>query len=474
VAASARAPRASRKARGQFFTPTEVAEALLRRAAQDLAEAGESVPRGDVLDPACGDGAFLTAAAVAGWAAPHRLRGRDTDASVLDGPPGAALDVGDGLALDGPFDAVVGNPPFGGRGVRDRPPDALEALGRRLSIHRADPRGELRPGRSVPPRFPVATLFVDRFVAAARPGGVVGLVLPASFLANRRDEGPRAWLLRRVRLVAVDALAPGTFSAAGTRAHTVFVLGVRRPDALPSLDAALTDPPVRLGDGVGRRSVPVAQLLGARRWDPRYHDPRWDAELATVRRPLRPLGEFIAELAYGAIKPGAAPRPAQEGRPAALYVTQRAITDGGIDLEACPRIVAERPWDGPRYRLAPGDLALPRSGAGTLGRNRLTRFDGAPHPAVVDCFTDRVSLRGISSAWVLGFLRSPPGWAQIQRTFNGVGTPNLSFDEIRGLRVPVPTVAEARAAEAAWARVAAGRAPFDALRAVVSGEDSSH
>lgn len=460
-----RAPRSRRKAQGQFFTPAAVAESLLRRASDDLASAGEAVPAGAVLDPACGDGAFLTAAAVAGWATVSRLRGRDTDASVLAGPPGAVLDVGDGLAVEGVFDAVVGNPPYGGRGVRDRPVDALEALGQRFSIHRADRQGVLREQVGVPPRFPIATLFVERFVASTRPGGVLGLVLPASFLANARDAGPRAWLLRRVRLIAIDSLGAGTFAAEGTRAHTAFVLAVRRRDVLGSVADAADDPDVVLGDGA-RRSVPVAALLAARRWDARYHDPSWLAALDAVRRPLRPLGEFVAELCYGAIKPGRAPRIAEDELPA-YYVTQRAIGEGGVKLDACPRIVSEPPWVSPRYRLQSGDLVVPRSGAGTLGKNRMTRFDGANLPAVVDCFTDRLSLAGISSAWVLGFLRGPAGWGQIQRTFNGVGTPNLSFGELRGLQVAIPSAAQAIEAEAIWARVASG-ADFDLLRTFVA------
>jgi predicted RNA methylase len=465
-------PRPRRKARGQFFTPDDIALRLLRRAAEDLQAAGETVPtHGLVLDPACGDGAFLRAAVSTGWASPETLRGVDSDASVLSGPPGADLRTGDGLVAEGTFDAVVGNPPFGGRGVRDRSTAELAALGRSFSIHRVDSRGRLRSGDvGVRPKFPIATLFVERFVRSARPGAVVGLVLPASFLANRRDAGPRAWLLRRVRLVAIDELGDGTFAATGTRANTVFLLGVRRPAVLESLDVAALDRPVRLGRVDGDRFFAVVSKLLTGRWDPRYHDPTWDSVLVGCRRPLKPLGEFIVEITYGAIKPGAAPRPASTGDPTAFYVTQRAVTDAGVNLRACPRIVAERPWDTTRARLTPGDLVVPRSGVGTLGRNRLTRFDGAPLPAVVDCFTDRVVLRGISSAWVLGFLRSERGWSQIRRTFNGVGTPNLSFGEIRSLQVPVPTQAQSTSAEELWTRIAAEDLPFDALRAYVTLE----
>tara|TARA_B100000029_G_C17104098_1_gene789012 strand:- start:35 stop:310 length:276 start_codon:yes stop_codon:yes gene_type:complete len=86
---------------------------------------------------------------------------------------------------------------------------------------------------------------------------------------------------------------------------------------------------------------------------------------------------------------------------------------------------------------------------------------------VVDCFTDRVSLVGISSAWVLGVLRSELGWSQIRRTFNGVGTPNLSFGEIRALQVPVPDDATAVEAERIWAAVGDGTEDIEALRALV-------
>ena len=415
------------------------------------------------MDPACGDGAFLRAAAAVGWAAPEAITGVDVDGAVLAGPVGSNLQTGDGLAPLGTFDAVVGNPPYGGRGVRERSADALVDLGRRYSIHRAGPDGRVGPPKPMPPRFPIATLFVERFVTAARVGGVVALVLPASFLANARDAKARAWLRRRVRLVSIDALGGGVFASTGTRANTAFVVGVRREAETDGVH----DPPVLLGDAGGRRHVPIASIDAGGRWDPRFHDPAWDAPLRTLDRPLVPLGEFVAELAYGGILPGAAPTPDAEG---VHHVTQRAVTDRGIDLSKCPLIRSEAPWDRPRYRLAPGDLCVPRSGVGTLGRNRLTRFDGADRPAVVDCFTDRLSLRGISSAWVLGFLRSPPGWSQIARTFNGVGTPNISFGEIRGLRVPVPRAAEADEAERLWSAIVAGDRPFEDLPTFVGGD----
>ena len=460
-----------RKERGQFFTPEAAADELLAEAEQSLAEAGLALPaEGPVLDPACGGGAFLRAAAARGWAGP--LCGLDLDEGVLDGPAGARLQVTDGLVDPNRHGAraVVANPPFGGRGVRDRSPLQLEALGRDYGIWRADARGRERDDLPIKrlATFEVSTLFVETFVRALRPGGLMATVLPIGFVANGRTARPRAWLLRHLRLLSVSTLGGSTFASTGTRARTVFVVGVRRHVPLVEAEQAAADGPVRLLGGPGdpwERALPVAELLRAGRWDPRYHDPRWSESLERCQLPLRPLGDFVSELTYGGIAPGQRPQLDPTGVP---YVTQRAVRDWGVDLDACPRIRPAEPFARARYRLQPGDLVVPRSGAGSLGRNRLCRWDGEPGGGVVDCFTDRVSLEGISSAWVLGVLRSPLGWHQIQRTFNGVGTPNLSFGEIRALQVPVPTIAMEAEAEALWADIAARRGDVSPLvRAVL-------
>jgi hypothetical protein len=464
--------------RGQFFTPATVAEVLLRDARRDLEQLSLPIlAPGAVLDPACGDGAFLTAALAAGWAStPARLHGLDIDAEVASGPPGASIQVADGLlsaaSLSGRYAAAVGNPPYGGRGVRDLSRPQLQLLGSMFESWRLDREGCARPfvaadlSRLV--RFPIASLFVELFVRAVRPGGVACVLLPESLFCNRREASLRAWLLRHARLVSVTSLPADTFARTGTRARTAFVVLAVRHRPLRRASEAQAGASVllrRYGEG-SVQSVTLGSLQEAQRWDPLYHDPRWQQQIGRCTLPLEPLGSFVETLCYGAIKVGQ--RPAAASRGGSLYVTQRSVRDWGVDLGACPRIESQAPFDTPRYRLQPGDLVVPRCGRGTLGRNRLTRFDGAAEPAVVDCFTDRLSLRGLSSAWVLGALRSPLGWDQIRRTFNGVGTPNLSFAEIRELAVPVPSVAVQQQAESLWADVAARQRPFSDLSDLVS------
>lgn len=128
------------------------------------------------------------------------------------------LRVRDGLA-DAPlfdadaggFDLVVGNPPYG--------------------LGMAGPRkGE-----------PIEATFVRRFVALARQGGGIAVVVPEGIAANARHQGLRDWVLQRVALGAVVGLPPETFAATGTRARTVLLLARKgREDAG---DALLASPP---------------------------------------------------------------------------------------------------------------------------------------------------------------------------------------------------------------------------------------
>jgi len=490
--------RLRRKIDGQYITPTAVAQELGRYAAVDLAEVGHQVPQGGVLDPACGDGVFFEVALRWRWAgSPAECRGVDLDGDVLDGPPGAELSVADGLVDDGRrYGMVIGNPPFGGRGVRERTSEQMRGLARHSEVWRCDKEGRPRRRKGEEPtrieldrlrRYPASSFFAERFVRAARPGGVLAILLPESFFSSSRDAAARAWVLRHARLVSVTSVHGRDFLRSGTRARTAWSVWIRRDEALPrALDAAGIDPAVILRQprdetdhelvaASGSRSfvvrVGVPTLLRHRRFDPRYHDPQWEDPLRSCRLPMQPLGDFVDDIVYGALGRGKKP-VLQEGPGGFVLVGQKAVQDRGVDLSVCPRIVDEKPFVQERYTLRPGDLVVPRSGMGTLGKNKMTRWDGLPpesdaRGAVVDCFDDRVVIRGISSAWVLGVLRTEPGWSQIRRVISGVAQPNLSFTQLRALRMPVPGPEVQAEAERRWGLIAAGEAEFETLRELV-------
>src|SRR4051812_36189315 len=119
---------ARRRELGAFYTPRDVADRLVTI----TLEGAPAAPL--VCDPACGDGAFLLAAAAAladrggprDLPARDLLGGADIAPVAVEAPrtaigdwtgtsPGAPLIAGDGLAArgwGGRFDVVVGNPPF--------------------------------------------------------------------------------------------------------------------------------------------------------------------------------------------------------------------------------------------------------------------------------------------------------------------------------------------------------------------------
>jgi SAM-dependent methyltransferase len=188
------AAHAARKHRGAFATPPELVELLVAGTLPPL-RPGQRVT---VLDPACGDGRFLTAAAtrIATGGAVPLVTGVDIDAdavraarqAVAAGPGAGDARLWRADALDhdwgdARFDVVLGNPPF------------LSQLA--ASTTRG---GSSRHGGG--PYADAAAEFLALATRLARPdGGRVGLVLPQSILASRDAAGVRSEVDRRAELI---------------------------------------------------------------------------------------------------------------------------------------------------------------------------------------------------------------------------------------------------------------------------------
>ena len=289
-----------RRTYGQFFTPRPVVECCYALLDGLLPAA----PR--IVDPACGDGAFLRYAAERAIAAPDRIAGCDVDPALVGALAAAGLDgvrLADGLdptSLPGAsFDLAIGNPPFG-----------IAATG-----------GD--PGKD---RLASEVLFLLRALDLARPGGYVALVLPSGVLANERLRALRAGLLARCAPLAIVALPRATFRDTGTNAacsilllrnapappgHQVFFALPERLEELPQVVEAY-----RSRSEIGaRRSEPARQAaqspisnlqslntfwlpqtaemagrMDAAFWRP---DQRALLERLAARHPLRALGEVL-------------------------------------------------------------------------------------------------------------------------------------------------------------------------------------
>jgi len=197
---------ALRKARGAFFTPAELCRYAVEWAVRDAGDA--------VLEPSCGEAAFLTAAAerltaLGGGGTPlhgvelHAASAREARRRVAVTGHRARVQVADFLALEPKpaYDAVVGNPPY----VRYQDfSGEARARGREAA---------LRAGVNLTRLASSWAAFTVHSALFLRPGGRLALVLPAELLSVNYAAEVRGFLMRRfgrVRLVLfTERVFPG-------------------------------------------------------------------------------------------------------------------------------------------------------------------------------------------------------------------------------------------------------------------------
>lgn len=286
-------------ARGQFFTPSEVVQLVVGLCAP--------APGERVLDPTCGSGAFLVAAARAG----ADVRGTELDPELV---ALARLNLAlAGLAPDrvqrgdlfrdrpgAPVDLILANPPFS---VDVSDPDALSG-------------SELAGGR---PRVASDVLFLESAWRRLRPGGRLAAVMPYSLLVNPRFESVRRWASKRFVRRAVVTLPEGIFRPFGGAAGRAAVIVLERRPAAPApwIAACITDPgfdprrrayvPTGPGDipallAAVRDGSVLRAPAGRASWSP----PSLDGTLSGDR-PRVALPDLVTRVPSSTVRPSAQP-----------------------------------------------------------------------------------------------------------------------------------------------------------------------
>lgn len=261
---------ALRGSEGQFFTPRNVVEMMVKIV--------DPKPGERIIDPACGSGGFLITALAhvwgqlrdeakrKGWSerqlakrefevATDCFRGIDKDqflskvckaymALIGDGRGGVFCqntlaplsswpDVMKQKVKPGGFDVVFTNPPFGKKiVVKGEPILSQFDLGYKWKYDKTAKQWErtsiLRD--KLPPQIP----FLERCLQLLKPGGRLGIVLPESIFGNPSHQFIISWLAQRLQITAIASMPEALFKTSGkggTHTKVCILVGTKKqPD----------------------------------------------------------------------------------------------------------------------------------------------------------------------------------------------------------------------------------------------------
>lgn len=140
------------------------------------------------------------------------------------------------------FDAVVGNPPYGGSGLEfnqlnDSLIQNIKSFGLlpkdiRNNLAHSESQGTLgffqdekkdklsQKARERLKSFPIEVLFIERFIQLAKPGGWIAMIIPDGILANSNMHNVREFISKKTKVNAVVSLPRDAFKNVGTNAKT--------------------------------------------------------------------------------------------------------------------------------------------------------------------------------------------------------------------------------------------------------------
>lgn len=220
---------------GQFFTP--------QNAVNFLVEVVNPQPGERIIDPACGSGAFLSAATrhliragESPEAAVSSVFGVDKDSYLsqltmarlslltlrsarvfsadslaLQDDQGQPFPLSDQLAH---FDVVLANPPFGTKIVAvSREVQASFDLGYKWKLDRLT--GRYVKSAELQTNVPPQVLFIERLLSFARPGGRLGMVVPESLLSSISYRYVTQYIQERAQIKLVVGMPESLFKTSG-------------------------------------------------------------------------------------------------------------------------------------------------------------------------------------------------------------------------------------------------------------------
>ncbi len=237
-----------KQSEGQFFTPLPITRFIVSSLPlKEIIDNNDNYPK--VIDYACGAGHFLTEYAsqikkyfdtkeelqncysgIDGIEKEYRLSKVSKVSAFMYGQDNINITYGDALAdnnniKDGKYDILIANPPYSVKGFLDTLTEDERA---KFELTNLVNKNAYSTNNSI------ETFFIERAKQLLKPGGVAGIILPASILTNGSAlySSAREIILKHFDIISIVELPSGTFGATGTNTVTLFL---RKKDNNPSL-----------------------------------------------------------------------------------------------------------------------------------------------------------------------------------------------------------------------------------------------
>jgi len=517
---------------GQFFTPREVVEFIydILKVHLDKEEKWRTyvgkkqkkLKKPSIIDPACGEGVFLKIALEKNITYPSHIFGVDIDDGMKEEWRRINLltEFGSEARLESrffyqngllpikhdpkykyrgikknalkEFDLVVGNPPYGGVGLKEITPELEKALlgfdvWRRALRQNDRSQGELFDKSEIEvlgnkrkkrlQKLPIEILFIDRFIQLTKPGGHIAIIVPDGILSNSNLHYVREFIAGNVKVEAIVSLPRDTFKNVGTSAKTsiivmtkpldgkigsldypVFLATVQNLEGLTKVyelycryqkEGNLMNPiPEKVlvvKDSDGNEAVTIRVDITLRkmfeqkpmtRWDAPYWDPSVIEYIDMVTRTEHTrLGNYIDFITYGVITTGAQRKYDLTGT--VWHINQINVRNTGLEIHLDERkIRQEDKRNAERCKPLKGDILFNRDQVGTMGRCCVFLHDTQKY--VVNDHVDIIRVNELNPFYMCIFLLTQFGSAQVNRFGSGVsGIIGITFEQIKSVLIPL-------------------------------------
>lgn len=386
---------------GQYFTPQEISNFIVERCLYYL---GKDISNIKAIDPACGDGSFLSALRDKGII---HFEGYDIDEEVFNL---LALDFIDrvkifnALTLDKSeeYDMAVGNPPFSSKYNRVRDKNILN-------------RFKLGRGKN---SQAIEVLFLEKFIDFLKPNGVLGIILPLGVAGASNLQDVRDFLNKKIQLKEILYLEPGIFK---NNASTIIIIGIKRDN--PNNDICKFGLITKLNPIEVKY---IEKALDINNINPFYYF--YDEDSDGVK-----FIDLIDEAfsGKGFYKEERKERITTE-RTDKIYITAKNV-GWGTFLE--DNILYFKGEINEKYILQKGDIVFCRVGQGTMGRCIVT--DEITKGSIADDWFHIIRPKNKEYSIALcAYFLTKNFKEKIKRRCIGTGTPNISKQKLLDIKVP--------------------------------------